>query len=151
MPSVPQEYDIAFAAPETEPADWDFLLFEPSTLHTAALCVQQSGHFGIGAGETSRPAGWQGGERSSDRESCSATHAAGTNLSGIGPGNVNGVGSISSGADGRLQSVSMGYNRKTVYNTDMLDLHCWRTVPLSHDIAMDQEDCRMLGSSRLSS
>ena len=149
VPSVPQEYNIAYAAPETEPADWDFLLFEPSTLHTAALCVQRSGPSGSGAEEASRPADWR--ERSNDRGSLSAPDAAGTNLLRTGPGSVNGVGSSSSGIDGSLQGATMGHNRKAVYHTDMLDLHCWRTVPLSHDIALDQNDCRVLGSSRLSS
>ena len=39
-PGCPQE--VSFASPEWDSQDWEFLLFQPSPQHTAALCLQRS-------------------------------------------------------------------------------------------------------------
>ena len=152
LPSVvhPQGYDIIFAAPENEPDKWDFLLFSPSTLHTAALCIQRCGLGGSGADGTSSTADWQGG-RSIERESCPAPGEGSTSLSSNAVESTCGFASNTDALDGSLPNAVIAHSRGAVYRAEMLSLHCWRTVPLSHDVAMDQNDCCVLGSSRLSS
>ena len=80
-------HDIIFESPEAGNQDWEFLLFQPSSQHTAALCLQRSdtlpSQCSAGNSGSSRDVSMNGGITEDAESSCdygdsvSASHSSG--------------------------------------------------------------------------